>query len=277
MNSAAPAGIDTSLETGIILVVEDDPSLCSALCYNLRRAGHTAIAAHDGESALRTFTEQRREIDLVLLDIMLPRLSGLQVLRVIRESSTVPAVILSARGEEQDRINGLDLGADDYLVKPFPMREMMARVRAQLRRRPNREAGIPSVIEHGPLRIDTVSRRAWVGARELALRPKEYGLLLALANDAGKLFTRQDLLDAVWGADIFVDERTVDVHVSWLRGKLRRAGMTRDLIQTVYGAGYRLNAETGDHLQESARHDGGGIQASRAARFDNAEYKEKSA
>jgi DNA-binding response OmpR family regulator len=157
------------------------------------------------------------------------------------------------------------------------MREMMARVRAQLRRRPNREVGVTPVIEHGPLRIDTVSRRAWVGPRELVLRPKEYGLLLALTNDAGKLFTRQDLLDAVWGADIFVDERTVDVHVSWLRGKLRRAGLTRDLIQTVYGAGYRLNAEPGDHLQESRRHDGGGIQASRVARFDNAEYKEKSA
>jgi two-component system, OmpR family, phosphate regulon response regulator PhoB len=277
MNSVAPAGTDTSLETGNILVVEDDPSLCSALCYNLRRAGHTAIAAHDGEAALQTFNEQRREIDLILLDIMLPRLTGLQLLRVIRESSTVPAVILSARGEEQDRINGLDLGADDYLVKPFPMREMMARVRAQLRRRPNREVGVTPVIEHGPLRIDTVSRRAWVGPRELVLRPKEYGLLLALTNDAGKLFTRQDLLDAVWGADIFVDERTVDVHVSWLRGKLRRAGLTRDLIQTVYGAGYRLNAEPGDHLQESRRHDGGGIQASRVARFDNAEYKEKSA
>ena len=147
MNRVAPAAPDTALETGNILVVEDDPSLCSALCYNLRRAGHIAIAAHDGEAALQTFTEQRREIDLILLDIMLPRLSGLQVLRVIRESSTVPAVILSARGEEQDRINGLDLGADDYLVKPFPMREMMARVRAQLRRRPNREMSVHSVIE----------------------------------------------------------------------------------------------------------------------------------
>jgi len=275
MKHVAPAGTESANTTGNILVVEDDPSLNSALCYNLRRAGNTAIPAHDGESALRTFNEQRREIDLILLDIMLPRLSGLQVLRTIRQSSTVPAVIISARGEEQDRINGLDLGADDYLVKPFPMREMMARVRAQLRRRPNREADLPPVVEHGPLRIDTTSRRAWVGKRELALRPKEYGLLLALANDPGKLFTRQELLDSVWGTDIFVDERTVDVHVSWLRGKLRRAGMTYDLIQTVYGAGYRFTAESGNYPQESLRHDGGGIQASRAARFDHANDKER--
>ena len=275
MNSVAPAGPDSANTTGNILVVEDDPSLNSALCYNLRRAGNIAIAAHDGEAALQTFKEQRRDIDLILLDIMLPRVSGLQVLRTIRQTSTVPAVIISARGEEQDRINGLDLGADDYLVKPFPMREMMARVRAQLRRRPNREAEIPTVVERGSLRIDTTSRRAWVGERELVLRPKEFGLLLALAVDAGKLFTRQELLDSVWGADIFVDERTVDVHVSWLRGKLRRAGMTHDLIQTVYGAGYRFSGDAGDRTQESLRHDGGGIQASQVARFEDAERKEK--
>jgi DNA-binding response OmpR family regulator len=250
-----------------ILVIEDDPTLNSTLCYNLRREGFRPLAASDGEAGFTAFRENRSEIELIILDLMLPRMSGLHVLRNIRQSSTVPVLIVSARGQEQDKIDGLDLGADDYIVKPFALREMVARIKALLRRSGTTPT-ISSVIERGSIRIDTTGRRAWVNDLELGLRPKEFGLLLTLAVGTGKVFSRQELLDTVWGEEIIVDERTVDVHVSWLRGKLRRAGIPDDPIQTAYGSGYRFVAPAATTTtSESLRQGGGDIQSGQATRL----------
>ena len=223
-----------------MLVVEDDPTLLSMLAYNLSREGYRVLTAADGENGLSLARREVARLDLVVLDVMLPGLSGFQVLRRLRAESDVPILMLSARGEEQDKIDGLELGAEDYVVKPFALRELLARVRAGVRRRAVPAAKPPSVLFRGPLRIELERRRALVGERELQLRPKEYGLLTTLATEPGRVFSRQDLLDAVWGEEVIVDERTVDVHISWLRGKLAKAGLSADSIRTVYGVGYRF-------------------------------------
>jgi DNA-binding response OmpR family regulator len=173
-------------------------------------------------------------------------MNGLQVLRHVRQAHDVPVLVLSARGEESDRIAGLELGADDYVVKPFALRELLARVRSHIRRRTNPGTRPPSVIVRGPLRIEADRRVATVHGTELHLRPKEFGLLVAISMEPGRVFGRQELLDTVWGDDVVVDIRTVDVHISWLRGKLATAGMGDDTIRTVYGAGYRFNAPSAD-------------------------------
>ncbi len=227
-------------EEATVLFVEDDPVLRSTLAYNLVREGFRVIPAADGVIALDVVQTDMRSVDVVLLDVMLPGISGLQVLREIRSRSDVPVLLLSARGEEQNRIDGLELGADDYIVKPFALRELMARVRAAARRRAAPAAQPPVSLLRGDLRIEIDRRRVLVGDREVLLRPKEFGLLITLAIEPGKVFSRQSLLDTVWGEDVIVDERTVDVHVSWLRGKLRDAGLGDVAIRTVYGAGYQM-------------------------------------
>jgi DNA-binding response OmpR family regulator len=239
-------------EQATVLVVEDDPTLLSTLAYNLRREGYRVLTAADGETGLALARQELAHLDLVMLDVMLPKLGGIQVLRHLRAVSDIPILILSARGEEQDRIDGLELGADDYVVKPFALRELMARVRAGVRRRAIPAAQPPSVLFRGPLRIEPDRRRVLIGDREVALRPKEYGLLWTLAFEAGKVFSRQDLLDAVWGEDVIVDERTVDVHISWLRGKLAEAGIDPGVIRTVYGAGYSFALPQHDHHRQAA-------------------------
>ncbi len=223
---------------GTILLVEDDPTLRSITTYNLIRAGYGVISAADGEAAMAVVREQLDQIDLVVLDLMLPGLNGLAVLRQIRTRSDVPVLIVSARGEEQDKVDGLELGADDYVVKPIALREFIARVRATMRRRAIPSARPPSVLYRGPLTIELESQKAQVGARDLTLSRKEFGLLRELALAPGQVFTRQQLLDVVWGTDIFVDERTIDVHMSWLRSKLREAGGPDGMIRTIYGRGY---------------------------------------
>lgn len=223
-----------------ILIVEDDPTLLSTLTYNFRREGYQVLRAADGETALAIAQRERDRLDLVLLDVMLPRMSGFQVLRAIRAMSDVPVLMLSARGEEQDKIDGLELGADDYVVKPFALRELLARVRAGVRRRAIPAMRPPSILYRGMIEIEPDRRVARAGNRELQLRPKEFGLLVTLAMEPGRVFSRQELLDRIWGEDIVVDERTVDVHVSWLRGKLIDAGTDSEIIRTVYGAGYRF-------------------------------------
>jgi DNA-binding response OmpR family regulator len=227
-------------EQATVLVVEDDPTLLTTLSYNLLREGYRVLTAADGEAGLALARQELARLDLVVLDLMLPKLSGLQVLRHLRAETDIPILILSARVEEQDRIDGLELGADDYVVKPFALRELLARVRAGVRRRAVPAAQPPSVLFRGPLRIELERRRVLVGEQEIQLRPKEYGLLVTLAFEPGRVFGRQDLLDAVWGEDVIVDDRTVDVHISWLRGKLSGAGLNAQAIQTVYGAGYRF-------------------------------------
>jgi DNA-binding response OmpR family regulator len=227
-------------EQATILVVEDDPTLLTTLTYNLLHEGYRVLTAADGEAGLALARQELARLDLVVLDLMLPKLSGLQVLRHLRAETDIPILILSARVEEQDRIDGLELGADDYVIKPFALRELLARVRAGVRRRAVPAAQPPSVLFRGPLRIELGRHRVLVDEQEVPLRPKEYGLLVALAFEPGRVFGRQDLLDAVWGADVIVDDRTVDVHISWLRGKLTAAGLNAPVIQTVYGAGYRF-------------------------------------
>lgn len=237
---AAVGARQEQIEEASILVVEDDPTLLSTLTYNFRREGYRVLRASDGESALAITRQERDRLDLVLLDVMLPGMSGFQVLREIRAESDVPVLMLSARGEEQDKIDGLELGADDYVVKPFALRELLARVRAAVRRRAIPAMRPPSTLYRGLIEIEPERRVARAGDRELHLRPKEFGLLVTLAMEPGKVFSRQELLDKIWGEEIVVDERTVDVHVSWLRGKLIDAGADSEIIRTVYGAGYRF-------------------------------------
>lgn len=229
-------------EQGTILLVEDDPTLRSTTTYNLIRAGFRVTSVADGEAAMAVVREQLDGVDLVVLDLMLPGMNGLAVLRQIRTRSDVPVLIVSARGEEQDKIDGLELGADDYIVKPFALREFIARVRATMRRRSIPSARPPSVLYRGALTIELESQRAQFGGVELALSRKEFGLLRELALAPGHVFTRQQLLDTVWGTDVFVDERTIDVHMSWLRSKLREAGSSDGMIRTVYGSGYIFEA-----------------------------------
>ena len=226
-------------EQSSVLLVEDDPTLRSTLAFNLTREGYNVLPADNGESALELVRDQGDNLDLLILDVMLPGINGFQVLQSVRRQGLqVPVLMLSARGEEQDKVDGLELGADDYVVKPFAMRELLARVRAALRRRAVPAARPPGVLHRGELRIEPERRRAAVGSHELQLRPKEFGLLVALALEPGRVFGRQELLDHIWGDDVIVDERTVDVHISWLRGKLLDAGMEQPCIRTVYGAGY---------------------------------------
>jgi DNA-binding response OmpR family regulator len=235
-----------------ILVVEDDATLLQTLVYNLTREGYRVLAAEDGEEALVRIRDEAAALDLVMLDLMLPGLDGFQVLRHLRRQSNVPVLILSARGEEQDKVDGLELGADDYIVKPFSLRELLARVRAALRRHALPAATSPALIARGSLRIDRERRRAFVDDQELSLRRKEFDLLLTLAREPGRVFSRQALLDAVWGDEVIVGERTVDVHISWLRGKLADAGLSHDAIVTVHGVGYRF-AESGGPADESGK------------------------
>lgn len=234
------ARTDERHEGATVLLVEDDPTLRSTLAFNLTREGYEVLTAADGPAAIELVTLKGNQLDLVILDVMLPGLNGFQVLRAIRREHAFPILMLSARGEEQDRVDGLELGADDYVVKPFALRELLARVRAAVRRKGVLSARPPGVLYRGELQIEPDRRRATVGATELQLRPKEFGLLVTLAMEPGKVFQRQELLDTVWGTDVFVDERTVDVHISWLRGKLHDAGLAHECIRTVYGAGYRF-------------------------------------
>jgi DNA-binding response OmpR family regulator len=237
---AAVRPIEPGLEEATVMIVEDDPVLRGTLAYNLSREGFRVLTAANGEAALELANEEDGRIDVVVLDVMLPGISGLQVLRSLRTKTDIPILMLSARGEEQDRIDGLELGADDYVVKPFALRELLARVRAGARRRAAPAAQPPTVLYRGSMRIEIDRRRVLVNDLEVSLRPKEFGLLVTLAMEPGRVFNRQDLLDAVWGEDVIVDERTVDVHVSWLRGKLSDAGLHGVSIRTVYGAGYQF-------------------------------------
>ncbi len=233
-------------ERAKVLLVEDDPSLRSILLFNLSREGYTVHAAADGVAAVEVIREFGDELDLAILDVMLPGINGFQVLQAIRKSYDFPVLMLSARGEEQDRIDGLELGADDYVVKPFALRELLARVRAAVRRNTIPSRRPPSVLYRGALQIEPDHRRATVRGQELHLRPKEFGVLAVMAMEPGRVFQRQELLDKVWGSDVYIDERTVDVHISWLRGKLNDAGLGNDCIRTVYGAGYRFSIPAGD-------------------------------
>jgi two-component system phosphate regulon response regulator PhoB len=225
----------------LVLVVEDEAALVTLLRYNLEREGFEVVEARDGEEALLVAKERRP--DLVLLDWMLPLVSGIEVCRQLRrlpETRAVPVVMLTARGEEADKVRGLDSGADDYVTKPFSPGELIARLRALLRR--SRPALDGDNLQYEDLMMDLVAHRVRRNGRDIHLGPTEFRLLRHLMEHQGRVFTREQLLDVVWGPDVYVEPRTVDVHIRRLR-KAINDGADFDLIRTVRSAGYSLDRE----------------------------------
>ncbi len=222
-----------------ILLVEDDRTLLAALQFNLEKDGHDVIAVTDGRDALTSAREAPP--DLVILDLLLPGMHGFDVCRALRKDSTVPILMLSAKTEEVDRIVGLELGADDYVTKPFGMQELIARVRAHLRRAYQAPRSEPEqVLIDGDLEVDLVRHEVTKANRPVALKPKEFELLAFLMQRPGWTFTREQLLQHVWGYEAFGRTRTVDVHISELRGKIEDDPDRPVRIVTVRGTGYRF-------------------------------------
>ena len=223
-----------------VLVVEDDATIRDTLSFNLKKEGYLVTVAIDGADGLSRARDSRP--DLILLDLMLPELSGLEVCRILRQEGNVPIIMLTAKESEVDKVVGLQLGADDYITKPFSLRELFARMTAVLRRSEQRDVR-PEVEEDrlGRLRIDRAGRRAMIDDAELKLTPKEWELLAYLVRRPGRVFTREILLEQVWGYNYLGDRKTVDVHIRWLREKLGRFGKLGFEIVTVRGAGYRLD------------------------------------
>lgn len=218
-----------------VLLVEDDPVLCETLQYNLQRERLQVFATDNAEDALQLFHQHQPH--LIILDVMLPSRSGFDLCRMIRQHSQTPILFLTARAAEEDKIRGFELGADDYIVKPFSVAELLARIRSILRRA---QPTVPSRIQFGSVEIDLDAKRVYRDGEELAMTPKEYALLLLLATHPGKVFTRDQILDHVWGLGTYVNPRTVDVHVRWLRAKLEPDPQNPRYIQTVRGSGYRF-------------------------------------
>jgi DNA-binding response OmpR family regulator len=232
-----------------ILVVDDEISLQETLAYNLKKQGYEVQTTGDGTDALELAREM--EPDLIILDVMLPGLDGFEVCRILRREMSTPVLMLTARDDEIDRVVGLEVGADDYLAKPFSMRELLARVKAMLRRvrlireEVNHAEGEdgkpkPEIMEFGNLRIDMTRREITVDGEVVAFKPKEYELLTFLAQHQGQVLSREFILERVWGWDFIGDSRTVDVHVRWLREKIESDPANPQRIITVRGAGYRF-------------------------------------
>jgi DNA-binding response OmpR family regulator len=229
-----------------ILVVDDEPAVTDLLTYNLRKAHYDVLTAADGRTALRLAGESKP--DLILLDLMIPEVDGLDVCRELRRTSPVPIIMITARGEEVDRVVGLELGADDYVCKPFSVRELMARIKAVLRRAHSDEVAeaptAPGLRGPGGLLLDVERREARVGAALVELTRLEFDLLHVLLTNAGRVLTRERLLEQVWGYDFAGDTRAVDSAVKRLRAKLRSVGDGKsDGIEAVRGVGYRFNLE----------------------------------
>ncbi len=228
-----------------VLVVEDEPALGETICYALRRECYTVLLATDGARALDLAESERPSI--VLLDLMLPKVSGLDVCRRIRAQSTVPILILTARDSESDKVAGLELGADDYMTKPFAMRELVSRVRAQLRRAAmTTEPAEGAPLVAGPVAIDVVRHEARVRGNPVRLPPREFALLAMLVERKGRLLTRDILISELWGPDYFGDTKTLDVHIKRLRQKVEADPARPEHLITVRGLGYRfLDTATG--------------------------------
>jgi DNA-binding response OmpR family regulator len=225
----------------LILVVDDDPKTVASVRLYLEHAGFEVVTAGDGNTALARASATPTP-DLVVLDLMLPGLDGMEVCRRLRASTDVPIIMLTARSSEEDRLEGLDLGADDYVVKPFSPRELAARVRAVLRRLPAAEVGGPPV-RVGDLEIDPSRHEATLAGRRLDLTPREFRLLEVLARSPGRAFARSDLVERAFGADSNALDRTIDAHIVNLRRKTERDPANPTLIETVFGVGYRLRGQ----------------------------------
>jgi DNA-binding response OmpR family regulator len=225
-----------------VLLVDDEQAIQTLLSYPLRRDGYEVVPALDGREALDQFGAQR--FDLVILDVMLPRVDGIEVCRRIRSRSQVPIIMLTARDDEGDKVLGLEIGADDYITKPFSVREFRSRVRAALRRSDfARTAEVQEPIEIGELRVDFERRTVNVRGEEVELTYVEFEILSALALGAGRVLSRSDLLAAVWGDATYRDPRTVDVHIRHLREKIEADPASPEYLLTVRGAGYRFRDE----------------------------------
>jgi DNA-binding response OmpR family regulator len=233
-----------------ILVVDDEPTLRETLAEALAQDGLRVVTAADGRAALERFRAESP--DLVLLDLMLPEVSGIEVCRILRRESSVPIIMLTAKDGEIDKVVGLELGADDYVTKPFSLRELMARIRTQLRRLERAEAdgagngSEPAEREHirlGSVSLDVAGHRLLREGKELAVKPKAFELLAFLARNPGQVFGREQLLEKVWGYDYAGETRTVDVHVHWLRSAIEDDPSRPTYIQTVRGVGYVLRLE----------------------------------
>jgi two-component system OmpR family response regulator len=224
-----------------ILIVEDDKTMLDVLKYNFAKEGYRVLTASDGVEALGV--ARKEHPDVIVLDVMLPQMSGFEVCRVLRKEMSTPILMLTARDEEVDRVVGLDIGADDYMTKPFSMRELMARVRALLRRSEMAETAAPAAmagIKIGDIDIDTARHQVMLNGKLLNLTPKEFDLLLFLATNKGLVFSRDQLLEKVWGFDYPGDTRTVDVHMRYLREKIEADPARPTRLLTVRGVGYKM-------------------------------------
>jgi len=220
-----------------ILVVDDEPTVRETLAENLQREGYRVVTASDGREALARFRGERP--DLVILDVMLPELSGVEVCRIIRAESAVPILMLTAKDAEIDTVVGLEVGADDYVTKPFSLRELLARVRALLRRLEQQAVEAPpAVIDLGAVQVDLAGHRLLRDGRAVAIKPKAFDLLAFLVRHPGQVFTRDQLLEHVWGYDYAGETRTVDVHMHWLRSDIEADTSHPTFLQTVRGVGY---------------------------------------
>ena len=221
-----------------VLVVDDEQPIVEALAYNLKKEGFRVLTAGDAEQCLEV--ARRDQPDLIILDVMLPSASGFDVCRMLRKQGNIPIIMLTARADATDRVVGLELGADDYVTKPFNMRELMARVKGVLRRASPQDL-LEQSVQSGNLTIDPNRFEVRIGTRPVALSPKEFELLRFLATHPGQVFSRQVLLDRVWGAEAYVEERTVDVHIRWLREKVEEDPSQPRRLLTVRGIGYKFS------------------------------------
>ncbi len=219
-----------------LLIIDDEPAIVETVETRMRRDGFTTFTADSAEEGMRLF--RRVKPDLVILDIMLPQRSGFEFCRSVRQEHATPIIMLSARAEEADRVKGLEMGADDYVVKPFNLSELSARVKAVLRRATGEAVKEP--VERGSLKIDPRTHEATVDGKPIVLAPKEFALLYFLARHAGQVFSREALLDRVWGRDAFVSARTVDVHIRWLRTRIELDSNNPERLLTVRGVGYKF-------------------------------------
>jgi two-component system response regulator RegX3 len=239
-----------------ILIVEDEPSLADTLSYNLGREGYQVFVAQDGREGLREF--RTVSPSLVILDLMLPEMSGFDLCRLIRSESSVPIIITTAKDSEADKVTGLELGADDYMTKPFSCRELVARVRAQLRRSEGerfpktKKAGANEILTGGDLRLDVDRHEVSLRGESLRLPPKEFQLLEALMRSRGRLMTRDRIIEEVWGPDYFGDTKTLDVHVKRLRRRIEANPHSPTQLVTVRGLGYRFMGEGAESANSPA-------------------------
>lgn len=224
-----------------VLLVDDEKTLVKALKFNLEKEGFLVEEAYNGEEALEKAFKVNP--DIIILDLMLPGLDGFEVCREIRKKEEIPIIMLTAKGEDIDKVLGLELGADDYITKPFNPRELVARMKAILRRSAARNDGLRKQIQIGALQIDLLQHRVRLGEREIDLTAKEFALLSFLASNAGRVYSREQLLEQIWGYDYYGDARTVDVHIRHLREKIEEDPSKPQLILTVWGTGYKFREE----------------------------------